>query len=66
MNASAVLLFVTSPQVHWMEAVVLGSGAILGGLMGSWALHRVNEKVLRVAIVCIGVALTVGLFVKPI
>ena len=66
MNASAVLLFVTSPQVHWQEAMVLGAGAILGGLMGSWALHRVNERVLRVAIVCIGISLTIGLFLKPI
>lgn len=66
MNTSAVLLFVTSPQVHWLEASVLGSGAILGGLMGSWALHRVNAKVLRIAIVCIGVSLTIGLFAKPI
>lgn len=66
MNASAVLLFVTSPQVHWMEAVVLGTGAILGGLMGSWALHRINEKVLRMAIVAIGACLTIGLFLKPI
>lgn len=66
MNASAVLLFVTSPQVHWHSAIVLGAGAILGGLMGSWALHRVNERVLRVAIVCIGISLTVGLFLKPI
>ena len=66
MNAAAVLLFVTSPEVHWLQAVVLGAGAIVGGLMGSWALHRVNEKVLRIAIVMIGLCLTVGLFVKPI
>lgn len=66
MNASAVVLFVTSPQLHWLEAVVLGTGAILGGLLGSWALHRVNEKLLRIGIVCIGIALTIGLFVKPI
>jgi uncharacterized membrane protein YfcA len=66
MNASAVLLFVTSPQVHWPQAVVLGVGAVLGGLMGSWALHRVNERLLRVAIVLIGVGLTIGLFLKPI
>ena len=66
MNASAVMLFVTSPQVHWREAVVLGAGAIVGGLLGSWALHRVNEKALRLAIVGIGMALTIGLFVKPI
>lgn len=66
MNASAVILFVTSPQVHWHEAIVLGAGAIVGGLMGSWALHRINERALRVAIVCIGLCLTVGLFLKPI
>lgn len=66
MNAAAVLLFLSSPQLHWRQAMALGSGAIVGGLLGSWALHRINEKVLRIAIVCIGIALTIGLFVKPI
>jgi uncharacterized membrane protein YfcA len=66
MNAAAVLLFVTSPEVHWLEAGVLGSGAIIGGLMGAWALHRINERVLRMVIVAIGVCLTIGLFLKPI
>jgi uncharacterized membrane protein YfcA len=66
MNASAVLLFVTSPQVHWLEALVLGAGAMAGGLAGAWALHRVNERLLRGAIVVLGVALTIGLFLKPL
>ena len=66
MNASAVLLFMTSSQVHWLQAAVLGGGAILGGLMGNWALHRINERLLRVVIVCIGVLLTGGLFLRPI
>lgn len=66
MNASAVALFVFSQEVHWLHAIVLGSGAIIGGLMGSWALHRINEKILRMIIVAIGVLLTIGLFVKPI
>lgn len=66
MNASAVLLFVTSPQVHWLEALVLGSGALGGGLAGAWALQRVNERLLRIAIVALGVALTLGLFLRPI
>jgi uncharacterized membrane protein YfcA len=66
MNASAVALFVTSPQVHWKEAIVLGAGAIVGGLLGSWALHRIDERALRMAIVCIGICLTVGLFLRPI
>jgi uncharacterized membrane protein YfcA len=66
MNASAVALFITSPELHWLQAAVLAAGAILGGLAGAWALHRVNEKALRVAIVCIGAALTVGLFLRPL
>jgi uncharacterized membrane protein YfcA len=66
MNASAVALFVSSPQVHWHEAFILGGGAIVGGLLGSWALHWINERTLRIAIVCIGICLTIGLFVKPI
>ncbi len=66
MNAAAVLLFVTSPQVHWLQACVLGGGAVVGGLAGTWALKRVNEKALRVAIVGLGVALTIGLFARPI
>ena len=66
MNASAVALFVTSPQVHWREAIALGCGALIGGLCGSWALHRVNERTLRMVIVGIGVCLTIGLFVRPI
>lgn len=66
MNASAVALFVTSPEVHWPQACALGAGAIGGGLLGAWALHRVNEKALRVAVVFIGIALTIGLFLKPV
>ena len=66
MNASAVALFVMSPQVHWQQAVVLGVGAIIGGLGGAWALQRVNAKALRIAIVCIGIALSVGLSLKPV
>lgn len=66
MNASAMLLFVTSPLVHWREAIVLGAGAIAGGLAGAWALRHVNERLLRIAIVGIGIALTIGLFLKPV
>ena len=66
MNASAVLLFITSPLLHWQQAIVLSVGATLGGLAGAWALHRVNERILRIVVVCIGLCLTVGLFVKPV
>ena len=65
-NMAAVALFVISPELHWKEAIILSIGAISGGLRGSLALQRVNERVLRIAIVGIGIALTIGLFAKPI
>lgn len=63
-NASAVALFVLSPEAHWREVLALGTGAVLGGMAGSWALHRINEKLLRVLVVCIGITLTIGLFLR--
>lgn len=66
MNASAVALFIASPMVHWLDAVVLGFGAMFGSLGGAFALQRVNERMLRFAIVAIGTFLTVGLFTRPI
>ena len=62
MNASAVLIFVFSNDVSWKHVLILALGAIAGGQIGAYALHRVNEKILRVCITCIGVALTFGLF----
>ena len=64
MNASAVAIFVFSPQVHWFAAGVAAAGAIIGGIVGGLMLRRVNERVLRMVVVAIGVALTVGLFVR--
>ncbi len=62
MNASAVAMFVFSHDVHWPQAIVTAIAASLGGWGGALMLRRVNEKALRVAVVVIGVALTVGLF----
>jgi len=64
MNASAVALFVFSPDVHWLQAAFAAAGASLGGWLGALALQRVNEQALRVAVVAIGTALTIGLFVN--
>jgi uncharacterized membrane protein YfcA len=64
MNASAVLIFVFSRDVHWLQAFVLGVGAVGGGLLGAWLLKRVNEKLLRIGVVILGVALTIGLFLR--
>ena len=64
MNASAVAIFVFSPDVHWLQAAVTCAGASIGGWGGAVMLKTVNEKLLRVVVVLIGVALTIGLFWK--
>lgn len=64
MNATAVLVFLFSGEVRWLQAATLAAGAIGGGLAGAWLLSRANERVLRLAVIGIGVALTVGLFIR--
>jgi uncharacterized membrane protein YfcA len=64
MNASAVALFVFSPQVHWLEAGIACVGAALGGVVGGHLVSKVNQKALRASAVLIGIALTIGLFIR--
>jgi uncharacterized membrane protein YfcA len=64
MNASAVAIFVFSPDVHWLHALVLGAGGITGGLAGVWLLPRVNERWLRIGVIVLGIVLTIGLFAR--
>lgn len=64
MNMSAVLIFVFSPEVHWLQMGIACAGALIGGLAGAHMLNKVNENLLRIFIVGIGAALTVGLFLR--
>ena len=62
MNASAVAMFVFSHEVYWKQVVVTAIASSIGGYAGARMLSVVNEKALRVFVVVIGIALTVGLF----
>ena len=64
MNASAVAIFLFSRDVHWREAAVLGTGAVAGGVLGAQLLARVNERWLRIGVIVLGGALTIGLFLR--
>jgi hypothetical protein len=64
MNFSSVLILAFSPLVHWPQMAVACVGALIGGLAGAHMLSRVNEKLLRTGIIVIGVALTIGLFLR--
>jgi len=64
MNASAVAIFLFSSQLHWMQAVIMILGSVGGGYAGGLMVNKVNQKALRLFVVLIGTALTVGLFLR--
>jgi len=64
MNASAVAIFAFSNDVHWLQALITAVGASFGGWVGALMLRSVNETLLKLAVVAIGLALTVGLFLR--
>ncbi|MBV8852130.1 MAG: hypothetical protein JOY91_01960, partial [Sinobacteraceae bacterium] len=39
-------------------------GALVGGFSGGLLLRRINERALRVLVILIGSALTIGLFLR--
>ncbi|HTW27376.1 MAG TPA: sulfite exporter TauE/SafE family protein [Acetobacteraceae bacterium] len=63
-NSAAVVIFLFSGEVAWRQAGIGAVAAIAGGQLGAWMLQRVNETLLRVAIVLIGLALTIGLLLR--
>jgi uncharacterized membrane protein YfcA len=63
-NLSAAAVFAYSAAVAWREALAIGAGAMIGGYLGARALKVMPERLLKVGIIVIGVALTIGLFVR--
>ena len=63
-NIAAALVFAATVPIPWAKAVAVGAGSMVGGYGGALLLKRVPVAVLRVAVVVIGVALTIGLFIR--
>lgn len=64
MNLSAVLIFSTSADLHWLPALTLGTGALIGFSLGSHLLGYLNEKWLRGFVILVGFTLTIWLFIR--
>jgi uncharacterized membrane protein YfcA len=64
MNAAAVAIFLFTPGIPWLQVAVLCTGAVAGGYAGAQMLKRVDERLIRGFVVVLGLALTVGLFLR--
>lgn len=63
-NSTAVVVFLLSGEVRWFAAIITGIGALAGSVIGARMIERINERLLRVAIIAIGTLLAIGLFLR--
>jgi uncharacterized membrane protein YfcA len=64
MNAAAVVVFLFTPNIPWERVAAVALGAILGGYGGALLLQRADERLIRGFVVFLGLALTIGLFLR--
>ena len=63
-NIAAAIVFAATTAIPWTKALAVGAGSMAGGYAGALLLQRVPAIVLKAGVVVIGVALTIGLFIR--
>jgi hypothetical protein len=63
-NGIAAIYFVFAKAVAWNDVFVMMAGTILGGYLGARVARRLGRKFVRVAVVVIGLFMTIALLVK--
>jgi uncharacterized membrane protein YfcA len=64
-NIIAAVGFAIFGPVHWLDALVLAAGAVLGGVLGAAAGRRISPRALRYGVAAVGMGLAVKLIVAP-
>ncbi len=63
-NIAAAIFFLFSGQVLWLAAVVMASGALIGGALGGRLAGKIKPSVLRGIVVAVGLAVAAVYFVR--
>jgi uncharacterized membrane protein YfcA len=63
-NALAVVTFIVAGAIHWPEAIVMMTGAILGGFFAAHYAQRLPPARVRAAVILLGAVMTVYFFAK--
>ena len=64
MNVAAAAIFLVESKQNWTLVLVLGIAAMVGAQIGVVLLRRVPETALRLVVSGIGIALTIGMFLR--
>jgi uncharacterized membrane protein YfcA len=64
-NAIAAIGFAIFGPVHWLDALVLAAGTVVGGALGAMAGRRIPPLALRYGVAAVGIGLAVKLLVAP-
>jgi uncharacterized membrane protein YfcA len=60
-NGAATLFFTAAGAIRWGDGLVLGAGAVLGGLVGAAVGRRLSSRTLEMAAIAVGLVATASL-----
>jgi len=60
-NGCAGIFFIVRGAIHWRDTMVLGAGAIVGGLIGAGVGRRVSSRTLEYVAILVGIIATLTL-----
>jgi uncharacterized protein len=63
-NGIAAIYFALARAVAWDDVLVMMTGTLIGGYIGARIARRLGRKFVRMAVVVIGLVMTVALFLK--
>jgi uncharacterized membrane protein YfcA len=63
-NGVAAVYFITSGAVIWSDVLVMTFAAIAGGYSGARLAYRLGRRFVRLAVIVIGLVMSISLFIK--
>ena len=63
-NGLAAVYFVTQGAVQWTDATIMAVASIAGGLAGAGLANRLGRRLVRQAVIAIGIAASFSLLLK--
>jgi len=63
-SAVASTIMIVQGAVFWPQTLVMMSGTVVGGILGSWLARIIPRLVVRVLVIAVGATLTVGFAIR--